>query len=236
MELIAAALVFGLVLAVVARGSLGRILDTSVRWSTALFGAFALQIVTGLWRPGHRPAVTLFVASFALLGAFCLANLRLRGMGVVAVGVLMNGVVVLVNGGMPVRLPADAGAGSRAELRRSATHHLETDDDRLAWLGDIVPVPGRDNLLVSFGDLVLAAGVINVLFRASRRPHRRRVPGSKIVAMPDPGVDGPLPARPAAAPVTGDRWIPRSDAGRDVPLDQAFERHQDPRVVDVARG
>jgi hypothetical protein len=53
--------------------------------------------------------------------------------------------------------------------------HLETADDRLTFLGDIIPVPVAEEVL-SFGDLAMSVGVATVLaglLRKRRGPQLR---------------------------------------------------------------
>lgn len=179
MEIIAVALAAGVTLAVVTGGSLGRMLDVRLRLVGLLFAAFGIQLLLGLWEPSggwsRGTGLGLFVASFALLLVFCSFNLRVTGMSVVALGVLLNLVVIAANQGMPVRLPGDATDEQRARLDESITHQPEAHDDVLGFLGDIIVVPEPFSRSISFGDLILAVGVIDLLVRASRPARRRAV-------------------------------------------------------------
>ena len=100
-------------------------------------------------------------------------------MGVLLVGLVLNLVPIAVNHGMPVRAAAlvqvgavDTGAGATS-LHLGSKRHLERPSDRLVVLGDIIAVPAAHEV-VSFGDLVLAAGLGAVAFDVVRRPRRRR--------------------------------------------------------------
>lgn len=126
-------------------------------------------------------AAPLAVAcSYLALICFALANLRLVGMPVVLVGLALNMAVIAANGGMPVRAGAVVKAGlvvpdEVPSIDLGPKRHLEGEDDVLTILGDVLPVaPLRE--VVSFGDLILAAGVADVAFRLlrpARRPERR---------------------------------------------------------------
>ncbi|HVM40822.1 MAG TPA: DUF5317 family protein, partial [Acidimicrobiia bacterium] len=228
MELIAVAVGAGVVFSVVTGGSVARVLDVPVRWSPLLAGAFALQVLLGVWHPGGgwpRPVgLGLYLVSFVLLAAFCARNLRLVGMSVVLVGVLMNLVAIAANGGMPVRLPADADAAARGRLDASVTHVPEDDAGPLRALGDIIVVGAPVDRAISFGDLVLAVGLVDVIYRASRRPRRRRgraeaaagAGGSAAGGVhAAPAEDEPMPAvEPPVARSHGRR----DDVGGDNPL------------------
>jgi hypothetical protein len=157
----------------------GIVLDTPLRRTWLLFSAFGLQLLLGIWEPGA--AVPLWVASFLALAAFCFSNMRLTGMSVVAFGILLNAFVVVANGGMPVR-----GAVEESPLRIP-----EAQAENAAYLGEIVPLTGPFDRHVTFGDLIVAVGLVDVLYRLSRRPRLRPVQTSR----PDghtPPVEDPL--------------------------------------------
>lgn len=131
----------------------------------------------------------LVVLSYLLLLAFAVANMHLVGMPVVLIGLALNITVMAANAGMPVRADAIVAAGIAeadevASLDYGAKRHLEDDDTRLAWLGDIVPVPGIAEVL-SFGDLVMMFGVADLVARLLRpvRRARRTVPPSAALTV-----------------------------------------------------
>ncbi|MGH7358589.1 MAG: DUF5317 family protein, partial [Acidimicrobiia bacterium] len=112
---------------------------------------------------------------YALILAFCILNLRVRGMTIVAIGVAMNALVIGLNQGMPV----DTDGGT---VETTAFHRAEQDDDLLPFLGEIVPLPEPFDQMVTFGDLVIAVGLVDAAYHASRRPARRRRPVTSALA------------------------------------------------------
>lgn len=112
-------------------------------------------------------------ASAACALAFCLANLRVAGIPLVAVGLVCNAVVVARNGTMPVSLYEAHRAGV------STLSIASGDDPRHAlagkasvWrnLGDVIPVPlPAVPEVVSPGDVLVAAGLGEFVFVTSRR-------------------------------------------------------------------
>jgi hypothetical protein len=168
-------------LALVTGGSLRRIAATDLRYPGILAAAVGIQLVlevigapTGT--VGHL-ASAMLVVSYAFLLLFCVANLRLRGMAVVAVGIFLNGAVITLNSGMPVRAPEGA-------VEATTKHHAERPSDKLKPLGDIILVPALRQSL-SFGDLIMLVGLVDVLFHCSRSPvTRRRLASGVGVATP----------------------------------------------------
>jgi len=183
------ALVAGVVLGLVTGGRPRNVVRRPLRGIEALIGAVVLQAVPQLLEVSGTTGLACVLGSYVLLVAFALANIRLVGMPVILVGLVLNVVVIGLNGGMPVRAEAIYTIDRHAQLDRidfGAKRHLEDADDRLTFLGDVLPVRPIDQVL-SFGDLILSAGVANVVFRllkpagAVRRGRRRTV--AEVVAM-----------------------------------------------------
>jgi hypothetical protein len=163
-------LALALGIALVTGGRLRNIAATQLRRPGILAAAVGLQLALDVLHPTRgiagRVASALLIASYLLLLAFCAANLRLRGLAVVAVGIALNGAVIALNAGMPVRAP-------EAAVEKTTKHHAERPSDRLTFLGDIILVPALRQSL-SFGDLIMLVGLVDVLFHCSRNPATRR--------------------------------------------------------------
>lgn len=167
---IAVAVAAGVLIGLLRGGRFENLADASFRlWPVLILGVL-VQAASAFTADG---AVALILASYGLLLLFTALNLHHAGMGVVFVGIALNVAVIGVNGGMPVRADAIVAAGIvRAEevpsLDFGSKRHLETGDDRLTVLGDIIPVPVAEEVL-SFGDLVMSVGVAAVLVNLLRR-------------------------------------------------------------------
>ena len=113
------------------------------------------------------------IVSFAALIYVLIINgssLRL-----VAVGVVLNFLVILANGGL---MPVSAAAISRAELEDMdlyVTHTYVEEDTPLWFLADIIPVPPPypHNRVVSIGDIILAGGLFLFIQRSMFFPKER---------------------------------------------------------------
>jgi hypothetical protein len=163
-------LALSLGVALLTGGRLRNIAATELRHPGILAAAVGIQLALEVLHPtrgtaGHL-ASALLVASYVFLLLFCAANLRLRGLAVVAVGIALNGAVITINSGMPIRAP-------QAAVETTAKHHAERPSDRLTFLGDIILVPALRQSL-SFGDLIMMVGLVDVLFHCSRNPATRR--------------------------------------------------------------
>ena len=194
-----------------------------------LFAGLGLQIlVEVIDLPRARfddVGLAILLASYVLIIGFGLSNLLLTGMGVITIGIAMNAFVIALNQGMPYRV-AD---GEKAET--TVKHRPERDDDILPQLGDHIVLGSPVNASMSFGDLVIAVGLVDLTFRASRRPRRSRA----RTRTPDRDTDDVIdldPVDPQAA-----EHATTSDPGGDLRVGAAhsFERVEHSRVVDVAR-
>lgn len=117
--------------------------------------------------------VGVLSVSYVLLLLFTVANRRVAGIAVVAAGLAMNALVIGVNGGMPVSGEAVLRSGQGDVLRLlqagdAAKHHLLTEDDRLTFLADVIPVPTPVNQAISVGDVLIYAGVAWLIIAVMR--------------------------------------------------------------------
>lgn len=181
------AVALGLLLGVAAGGRPRTIGRRPVRAIGALIAGVTTQLAPEVAALDGLPALALVLTSYLLLAVFAAVNLRLVGMPVVLLGLCLNAGVIAANGAMPVRpsaiVAADvAGADEASALDLGAKRRLEEPGDRAVWLGDIVPVPGLREV-VSFGDLILAVGMADVVFRLLKPvPARRRDDAEEIDA------------------------------------------------------
>ena len=177
---IAVAIVAGVLIGLLRGGRFENLGEATFRlWPLLILGV-VVQAAAAFTAEG---AVALILASYALLLLFTALNLQHAGMGVVFVGIALNVLVIGANGGMPVRADAIVAAGIVEHdeidtLDFGAKRHLETPDDRLMVLGDIIPVPVAEEVL-SFGDLAMAVGVATVLAGLLRK---RRGPAFRPTA------------------------------------------------------
>jgi uncharacterized protein DUF5317 len=213
----ALALAVALLVPLVTGGSYARLLEKPWRWGSFLVVGLGIQLALDFlpipesrW---HDVGFGLLVLSYGLLLAFCARNALVRGMSVVFVGIALNAVAITVNQGMPVKVPPDWQA--RARIEATVKHHPREAGDQLLVLTDIIVLRSPFDTVLSFGDLILAIGLCDVTFHASRSTRRRRRPGSTdapaVTAAPAAGaapidlrtppvVDVRRPA-PAPAPV-----------------------------------
>jgi hypothetical protein len=119
----------------------------------------------------------LLMASYALIIAFCVTNLSTPGFAVILIGVAMNAVVIGLNQGMPTKPIGNDSHGNRVykPVERTAKHRQATGADLLGFLGDRIIFPKPFDTVVSFGDLVIAAGICELVYFASRP---KRTPAS----------------------------------------------------------
>jgi hypothetical protein len=162
-----------------AGGRLSRLADIRVRAMWAVLLAVALQVAITDAVPGgsHALHVALHIGSYVLDAYFVFANRHLTGVPVVALGAALNVLAIGANGGV---MPASASALriSGIAARPGFDNSAALAHPHLAFLGDIIPVPGPWPIgnVLSVGDLIIFVGALIVLHHAceSRLFARRR--------------------------------------------------------------
>lgn len=156
------------------RGSYRRLFGVRWYWGSLLLSGLALQILVGQIDPPvsgtHQIGFGLLVASYVLIFGFALRNALRKGMAVVATGIAANFLAIVLNQGMAVDVPNDW--VSTGGVTTTVKHHPQSADDRAQFLTDIIVIRDLDEV-ISFGDLILAAGILNMTFHASRKSRRK---------------------------------------------------------------
>jgi hypothetical protein len=113
----------------------------------------------------------ILMFSYALLLGFCVANVSTRGFGVIAIGVAMNALVIGLNQGMPTKPVGTDAQGRRVfkPVEQTVKHRQSGTEDLLGFFGDRILFPRPFDEIVSFGDLVIAVGVCELVYFATRR-------------------------------------------------------------------
>jgi Family of unknown function (DUF5317) len=167
-------------------GSLTALSTVRLRGTRLVAFAVVAQLLgVGLARltgvSGFYPA-GLVVSALAAL-AFCARNLRVVGLPLVTTGLVLNALVVVANGSMPVSATAAARAG--VSIRQIASgedprHSVARAATTWRILGDVIPVPlpVRPEV-VSPGDMLVAAGLAELVFLGMRRRPRRDSPNRR---------------------------------------------------------
>lgn len=176
MLVLAIAFAVALLIPLVTHGSYDRLLSVDWKWGGFLFGGLAIQIALEYYTlPRARwddLGFGLLVLSYVLILTFCARNLVLRGMGIVLIGVACNALAITVNHGMPVKIPTSWGGSELANV--TVKHQPQQSDDNLIFLTDIIVLNSPFDTVISFGDLILAVGLCDVAYHASRRRKTRR--------------------------------------------------------------
>ncbi len=171
-------ILLGLVLGLLAGGSLRNLAEVRLRWTGLLVGALVLRFATEAALNAGIDIVEalrlpLLIGAFGLLLIPLWLNRTYPGLSLAFLGVLSNGLVILVNGGyMPIWEPALAAAGlTPADVTRSfhviidANANAQDFVGRLLILGDVIPVPiSFIQNVYSLGDLFLGLGLAFFLF------------------------------------------------------------------------
>ena len=148
-------------------GRLARLSALHMRATSAALGAAALQVwITQAPDGSHALHVAAHLASYALVAVFLVANRRLTGLPLLALGAGLNVLAIAANGGV---MPASASALRIAGIDASDgfANSAAVAHPHLLWLGDVIPVPGPWPIgnVLSIGDLLIFAGALYLLHR-----------------------------------------------------------------------
>jgi Family of unknown function (DUF5317) len=177
-----ATLVVAMILVVVTKGSFQRLGRMSFTMLWLLLVALAIQLVLEFVEfPKDRIddlGFALLLLSYGLIFASCFVNRKVSGMTIIAVGIMLNVIVIVLNQGMPAKddVVTRNGHEVHVPIERTVKHRPREDDDILPFLSDVITLPRFPNQQFSVGDIVISLGVIDLCFEASRRPRRRGVP------------------------------------------------------------
>lgn len=160
-------------------GRLGRLVDIDLGWTWLVAAALGVQILIISVIPDrfegiHRP---LHFLSYALAGAFVIANIRIPGVWLIGLGGLSNLVAIAANGGvMPASGSALRSAGGRVEPGEFVNSGV-LEDPKLLFLGDIFAIPNEVpvlNAVFSIGDVLIAIGTVVLVHGVCRSKLVRR--------------------------------------------------------------
>ena len=182
MSLLGVVLVVAVVIGFARGGRLANLAGLDLPGWPLLFLAVALQIAAELipddrsW--SQNTAIAMILGSYVVLLGVLIANRTRPGLWLAGLGILLNFLVIALNGGMPVSAEAASLAGGgNANLAFDAKHVLLDDGSRLAFLADVIPVEQLRRVL-SIGDVFLAVGLGRFVEHAMRERHWLRHAGS----------------------------------------------------------
>ncbi|MGE5672974.1 MAG: DUF5317 domain-containing protein [Mycobacterium leprae] len=123
--------------------------------------SFVLQEVNYFWVPSYLN-VPVTVIAYGLLFYFAWVNMENQGVRFILIGMLLNAVVIMSNGG---RIPVDLSVASRigVDVEQlvhgvAAKHAALTSASHLKFLGDVIPVRYPVPRIISVGDIFAFIG------------------------------------------------------------------------------
>lgn len=149
-------------------GSLTSLARTDLRGLPLVFAGVLMQVLLLLLvQPDGVSEVVaggVLVVSSLAVAVMLFLNRDLPGTRIALVGVVLNVLVIGMNGGMPISPRAAEIADIKQPLDQLDAEHEELNSGtRLGWLGDVIPFPGIQ-LVVSVGDVLLAVGIARLVY------------------------------------------------------------------------
>lgn len=192
------ALPIGLLLGLLLGGRLAGLADLKFRWAALAIAGFMAQVVLFSEPVSQRIGVfgpPIYVASTSLVLLAVIANVRIPGMALVAIGAASNLAAIVANGGyMPASAAAAAAIGRDPIVNYSNSAIVPSP--ALEPLTDVIALPTwlPFTNIVSVGDLFIGVGIVVVIVAAM---HSARGNPTVVAGPTEPAE----PADNAAAPV-----------------------------------
>jgi hypothetical protein len=163
--MIVTGVVLSIVVALLRGGRLERLSSLNLTGLPLVWVAILLRVAAGyLASQGFTLAPWLQVAAYFALLYMVILNLGYPGIKLFGLGSLCNFVVIAANGGT---MPVSAAAMAKTGLTDmpSGTYSLLTEQSRLWFLADIIPVTFRypKPIIVSVGDLIIVVGMFIII-------------------------------------------------------------------------
>lgn len=162
MPMLVSGLLAGLVVGLAAGGNWRNLAKLDLKLWPALLAGVAARTAAPLL---GGLALSASIAGLLLVAVVGIVNRAVSGAWVVGLGALLNSVVTVVNGGMPVDPGALALSGKAPPA--DGLHVILGPDTRLPFLADVLLIPVINNIY-SVGDVVLAVGGFWMVFRLVR--------------------------------------------------------------------
>jgi hypothetical protein len=155
-------LLLGVVFAVLLGGRPSRLAEVRFRlgWTVPVALAIQLVIFSRLGSGLTTGTVEeLHVASYVILLAFAAANLRLRALIPVLLGLGANAAAILANHGL---MPVSVSAAKTVGLSAGVHENVDIGHAHLAFLGDVFAMPSQFPManVFSVGDILIGIGMI----------------------------------------------------------------------------
>lgn len=163
MPMLVSGLVVGLVLGLATGGHWHNLERLELKLWPGLITAIVVRALAPFL--GGLSLLTSF-AGLALFAFVALVNRALPGAWLIALGSVLNAVVIFVNAGMPIDPGALAASGKAAPS--DGLHVILGPHTQLPFLADVLLIPVV-NSIYSAGDVVLAVGGFWMAFRLLKR-------------------------------------------------------------------
>lgn len=175
-------IVIGIIIGWIMKGRLKNLGDLPIKgkWLIIILGLMVVFIKYTQSPERKLLYQALMISFFVIMSYLLVINRRLPGVKLIMVGLCLNFLVMAVNGGrMPVSEWAEVVSGQIAYLPEllndtGSRHVLLTEQTRLFFLGDIIPIPPPYPIsrVISVGDIFLILGIIHMIVIGMRKQGR----------------------------------------------------------------
>lgn len=192
------AVILGLAVGFLTGGRLRHAAQVRLRYLPLLVGALVVQVlifsaILGTRDIVHRVGPYIYIGTLIVTLFVMVMNRRIPGMWIIALGALLNALVITANGGfMPSPEDALREAGRLDEVLEDEREQedgsyvlsnstIADDDTRLLFLGDVLAIPEGWPLanVISIGDILIAIGAVVAIVRVMHLRPREPEPAEQ---------------------------------------------------------
>lgn len=170
-------------IAMLMRGSISRLSETKFKVSSLIIFCLLLQLVV-VYASDYigfldRTFTYWIILTYVLLIIAAYLNRHLEGFKCFLFGLVLNGIVITVNGGrMPVSAQGLSSIGLEEDIQVLSDgykkHELVGGETLLPFLADVIPLQFPFvfmSIVVSIGDLIMTAGICLFIFKRMTKHH-----------------------------------------------------------------
>lgn len=169
------AIILAILIGYILRGKLANLESVDLKGLYYVIAAFALEfIVVMTIRNGIlSKGMLTFCIDLIMYGLLCLfvyINRKNPYVITMGIGFMLNALPIFLNGGaMPVDLEVYKAVGISGELTKEGLYTAINESTKLWFLGDIFPYKFISRLVISIGDIVIAAGLMLLVITGMRK-------------------------------------------------------------------
>ncbi|MCB2289898.1 DUF5317 domain-containing protein [Clostridium sp. CS001] len=168
-------LIFAVIIGYILKGNIKNLENVDVKGVNFVFISFFIEffIIIGIRKGLFSIGIFTYILDFfmyILLAVFVYFNRKNKYIVLMGLGFLLNAIPIFLNGGaMPVSAKAATAAGLSLNMSKEGLYTLISENTRVWFLGDIIPLTFLRNFAISIGDILTLLGLMLFIITGMRK-------------------------------------------------------------------